>query len=248
MAKKFIGYGDFFCSNCGERIEKGKRKCPVCRTWYSDKKYENSSAIGAGGIGWSDKINDPRFKKYEKNLKMYSYIWAVGLSIVIPIIILLPGEISLDKEGIKIIAIVLGILWVFWIAFIHLSKGNKPDWDGQVADKKVEQHTKKVKVENGYRNEHYTVYKIIFRLTDGSTKVKSSKDSRVLFDYYRIGEYVHFHGKKHLSAIEKYDKSQDEILFCIKCGAINDTRDNFCSRCGCPLLKGQPNIHTACGN
>lgn len=35
MAKKHMGYGDFFCTNCGERIEKGARNCPGCGAPYS---------------------------------------------------------------------------------------------------------------------------------------------------------------------------------------------------------------------
>lgn len=241
MAKKIFGYGNFFCSNCGERIEKGKMKCPDCGMWYSEKrKYKNSSALGAGGIGWSDRINDPRFAKYDRNYRKYSFIWVGALSVIIPAIMLSTGELSLDKEGITVIGVIVGVLWLFCLVFLFCSGRKKPDWDGRVEDKRVEQRTRRVKVGDGYRKENYIEYIIIFRLTDGSIKEMSYKENRTKFDYYRIGEYVHFHGKKHLSVIEKYDKSQDEFLFCVKCHDINDARNTFCPRCGCPLLKGQP--------
>ena len=54
MAKKIIGYGNFFCWNCGNRIEKRKKTCPNCGSIYSgDGKYGNVQALGAGGIGLS---------------------------------------------------------------------------------------------------------------------------------------------------------------------------------------------------
>ncbi|NLE24950.1 MAG: hypothetical protein GX625_06345 [Clostridiaceae bacterium] len=241
MAKKFIGYGNFFCSNCGERIEKGKMKCPACGVWYSEKKkYGNSSALGSGGIGWSDRINDSRFAKYDRNLRKAGYIWMGGLSIIIPAIMLATGDISLDKEGITVISVIIGVLWLFGLVFLFFSGRKKPDWDGQVVDKKIEQRSRRVKSGDDYIKENYVEFIVVFRLTDGSIKEVSFKDSQTRFDYYRIGDYVHFHGKRHLSAIEKYDKSQDEILFCIKCQQLNDARNNFCPRCGCPLLKGQP--------
>ncbi|NLX63186.1 MAG: hypothetical protein GX022_00170 [Clostridiaceae bacterium] len=241
MAKKFFGYGDFFCSNCGERIEKGKMKCPACGAWYSEKKrYGNSSALGAGGIGWSDKIKDPRFVKYDRYYRKYSHILMCGLSILIPAIILATGDIRPDEEGITVISFIIGVLWLFGLVSLFFSGRNKPDWEGQVVEKRIEHKTRKVKSGDDYIKENYDEYIVVFRLTDGSIKEVSFKDSRTMFDYYRIDDYVHFHGKRYLSAFEKYDKSRDEILFCIKCHQMNDARNNFCSRCGCPLLKGQP--------
>ncbi|MGI6084584.1 MAG: hypothetical protein ACOYIF_03975 [Acetivibrionales bacterium] len=240
MAKKYFGYGDFFCSNCGERREKGKMKCPVCGVWYSEKKkYGDSSALGAGGIGWSDKINDPRFAKFDRNYRKYSYIWVGSLSVIIPTIMLAIGDISLDKEGITVISVIIGVLWLFCLVFLFYGRNN-PDWDGQLIDKRIDHKTRRVKSGDGYRKENYVEYILVFRLTDGSIKEVSFKENETRFDYYRIGDYVHYHGKKRLSAIEKYDKSQDEILFCIKCHCQNDARNNYCTRCGCPLLKGQP--------
>ncbi len=30
MGKKWFGYGDFYCWNCGKNIEKGHDNCPFC--------------------------------------------------------------------------------------------------------------------------------------------------------------------------------------------------------------------------
>ena len=50
MAKKLIGYGNFFCRNCGNRIEKGEKTCPFCSSKYGgEDRYGNVSALGAGG-------------------------------------------------------------------------------------------------------------------------------------------------------------------------------------------------------
>ena len=136
MAKKIIGYGDFFCSNCGERIEKGKMKCPACGAWYSEKKkYGNTSALGSGGIGWSDKIKDPRFAKYDSNYRKYSYIWVGALSVIIPAIMLATGDISLDKEGITVISVIIGVVAVLSGILIFPDENLT---DGQVIDKRID--------------------------------------------------------------------------------------------------------------
>ena len=42
MGKKYVGYGDFFCTNCGERIENGARNCPNCGAPYTGRhRYEH---------------------------------------------------------------------------------------------------------------------------------------------------------------------------------------------------------------
>ncbi|MDP3359581.1 MAG: hypothetical protein Q8S41_09560 [Lutibacter sp.] len=65
-------------------------------------------------------------------------------------------------------------------------------------------------------------------------EIKLENDA-TLFDYYKIGEKVRYHGK--LKTFEKFDKSGDTIIFCNACAFIHDISEHICRNCGCPLLK-----------
>lgn len=240
MGRKIVGYGNFYCWNCGRYIEKGKENCPVCGASYQGKnKYKGQEALGAGGIGWSNQGNHPSFKRYVKNYRKVSYIWLAMISILIPGGLLLFGEISLDKEGIAVIIFVPLIFWIVGLIFLHSQFGkNKADWDGVVENKQIFQRTRTVKDEDGYkRKEHYTEFIIFIRRQDGSIyELKESQPTK--YEYYKMGDYVHYYGSKYLNYIEKYDKSFDEIIFCVSCSNPNDARNNFCERCGSIILKG----------
>ncbi len=238
MAKKIIGYGNFFCWNCGNRIEKGKRICPNCGSKYSGEgKYGNISALGVGGIGWSNNAAHPCFKKYIINDRKYSLIWLIGISILVPGVMLLSGEIEFDTEGIMVIGGILAAFWGIGILFIFKKSGNKPDWDGIVEDKKIFQKTRSKKDRQGKKyKESYTEY-IVYIRKQNNDIIELKEDDSVQYDYFNIGDYLHYHGGKYLNCIEKYDKSLDTIIFCASCRSISDIRNNYCQRCGCILLK-----------
>ena len=241
MGKKFIGYGDFFCWNCGERIEKGEQICPKCGVKYDGKnKYDNDSALGAGGIGWSEQVGHPSLKNYFKSYCKCVLVWLIGLSILIPTILLLIGDIELDSEGTFVIKGVVTIFWVVGILFLLSLYGrNKPDWDGVVEDKKIIQKTRTRKDREGRKyKESYTEFVIFIRKQDGSLYELAKEDDSTLCEYYRIGDYVRYHGNRFLKYFEKYDKSLDTTIYCVSCGSRRDIRDNFCGGCGCVILKG----------
>lgn len=238
MAKKLFGYGDFYCSHCGARAEAGVKKCPACGSLYSGKrKYAGIPALGAGGIGWSDRTKDPRFARYNKNYRIYSYIWATALSILVPIVLLATGDLDWDNEGKLVILVIISVFWVFALGFLFLNRErNEPDWEGIVEQKSYGQRKRSNKKGSNW----YTEYVVSIRCSDGSIRTLKYEDDSTKYDYFREGEHLRYHGNKHLKYIEKYDKTNDEILFCAKCGWMNDVRGNYCSACGCPLLKGQP--------
>lgn len=240
MAKKIVGYGNFFCWNCGEGIEKGGDYCPFCGAAYkADEKYGDLSALGAGGIGWSKKSNHPSFKKYKKNDRKYSLIWLVGISILVPSLLLLTGEIEFDSEGIMVMGGVIGVFWLTGLAFLFKKGKNKASWDGVVEDKKILQKTRRRKDREG-RNykESYTEYIVYIRKNNKEIFELTREDS-VKYDYFNPGDHVHYHGEGELNYIEKYDKSLDTIIFCASCGDVMDIRDNYCQRCGAILLKAE---------
>ena len=241
MAKKKIGYGDFYCWNCGDRMEKNRDQCPACGAYYhTPDKYGNLEALGAGGIGWFEQTNHPTFKIYKGKVKKVASVWAIGLSIIVPSALVLSGQIDLDKMGIINILAVVALFWLFSLLF-SMSGRSKANWEGIVENKEILQKTRTRKDNDGHRyTEHYTEYVVSIRKQNGSIVQLKWEDSPTLYDYYRIGDYLRYHGNKYLRCYEKYDKTLDPVLYCAACGNQRDARDNFCGRCGTILLKGKP--------
>ena len=243
MAKKIIGYGNFFCWNCGKRIENKKKICLYCGSKYSGQdRYGNASALGAGGIGWSNNTSHPCFKEYFKNKRKFGLIWLIGISIIVPAALILTDEIKIDTEGIMVIGGVIAVFWIIGLIFLFKNRKNIPSWDGIVEDKKIFQkiRSRKDSVGKNYK-ESYTEYIVYIRRENGVIFELSNEDS-AQYDYFRKGDYVHYHGDKILNYIEKYDKSFDTTVFCACCGDISDIRDNYCERCGCILLKADSHL------
>jgi hypothetical protein len=65
-------------------------------------------------------------------------------------------------------------------------------------------------------------------------ELRAENDSTV-YEYYKLGEKVRYHGK--LKTFEKFDKSNDDIIFCNACSFLHEISEETCRNCGCPLLK-----------
>ena len=226
MARKIFGYGDFFCWNCGKHIVKNKSNCPHCKVSYNGKnKYGNTEALGAAGIGWSNNIRHPSLKNYLRNYYKLTLIWLIGLSLIVPGILIAIGDLQLDSEGIIVLKIIIPMFWIVAFIFLYFNFGrNERDWEGEIVDKTI------------FNDDEYI---FTIKKTNGTIYEYKKKNAERLFDYFQIGDRVHYHGKKHLQYLEKYDKTKDTIIICSSCSSVQDTRDNFCGRCGSILLKGE---------
>ena len=230
MAKKYIGYGDFFCWNCGDRIEKGKRKCPNCNVFYSHKrKYGDVEALGSGGVGWSQNGRHPSIRRYARRYVKAVLVWLIGLSIVVPAILLAIDDISFDKEGKVILSIIVGIFWLFGLGFLFINQGrSKPSWDGEVISKDILEKSD---------SDRDSIHSLVIRKNNGKIIKFSQRGARGFFDYIEIGDKVRYHGYKYMHYLEKYDKSKDTVIPCNACGEVCDIRQNYCARCGTILIK-----------
>lgn len=216
----------YYCTQCGTRLS-GKKPCRNCGfDVHSDTPYGDVSAIGAGGFGWSDAVNDPRFAGYQGNKRKYIILFVLLLILIIPTFLILSGDLILDSEGFKVI-IVISVMFIF-IALYAISgtKRKGKEWTGTVVDKRMTGGKMK-----GPR---------IIIQRDNGTKIELPFNvNPIQYEYYKIGDVIKKHNKPHLRALEKEDKRNDDILFCPSCAYLCDARDNYCQACGSPLLKGK---------
>ena len=125
MKKKRVGYGNFYCWNCGRRIIKGKRNCPYCHVPYGGRnRYSHPELLLPAEPG----IHHRSFRKYKwRSLACY-LTWMAGISVLLPLVIWLGdrGETSFEYIFSDVIWGVLAILWTFWLVWIFFQmRGRK---------------------------------------------------------------------------------------------------------------------------
>jgi len=86
-----------------------------------------------------------------------------------------------------------------------------------------------------YYWEEYMVFSVLIRSEDGKVHSLKVEDDDTVYNYFQIGDQVRHH--KGLNSYEKFDKSKDDIIFCNACATLHDIQEEYCLRCGCPLLK-----------
>ena len=176
-------------------------------------------------MAYSSKINDPSFNKYLNHTKNYRWQFGFALAIIAVIGFYLYGSFSEEINNPEALYIGLGIGGMFLLIGIFSAFSGKKErtWDGEVVDKgKIKQKNKII----------FIVY-----IRDSRQQIHQirSENDTTLYDYYKIGEKVRYHGK--LKTYEKYDKSRDDIIFCNACSFMHEIEEHICRNCGCPLLK-----------
>lgn len=216
----------YFCTQCGTRLS-GKKPCRSCGfDIHSDQPYGNTSPVGAGGYGWSDAVNDPRFAGYQGNKRTYITIFSLILIISIPAFLLLSGDLKLDGEGITVIGVVSFMFLLIAIFAISGTKRKGMEWIGKIVDKRL-------------ADGQHSQPRIIIKRADGIMIEIPFDEDLVQYEYYNIGDVIKKHNKPNLRTLEKQDKRKDAVLFCPSCAYQGDARDYYCQACGSPLLKGR---------
>ncbi len=247
MGKVYIGYGDIFCPHCGDRRDKGAKKCSRCGKLYSlEASMKGVPAYGAAGIGWTPYANDPSLKRHRKREKRGIRISMLIVSVIIAIVILVSSHMSLDDivhGGFLLVFGPLGIIWVFWLIWYGAQYGKSKDWEGTVTNKDMKTYESKRKDDEGnYWTETTTYYNVYFRDTKGKEHKLVQSSVGGWYEYLNVGDKVRYHGKN-TSYYEKYDKSQSEVIPCAGCGRSCDARASYCSNCGTVLFKAaQPAV------
>jgi len=176
-------------------------------------------------MGYSLKIHDPAFKQYLKNTKDYRYQFAFVLAVIAVIAFYIYGEVSNEMDNPEALYIGLGIGGMFLLIGVYavFSLKEKPSWDGEVVEKEI------------IEQENITNFVVYFEDNKHKRYQIVSENDATLYDYYKIGEKVRYHGK--LKTYEKFDKSKDDIIFCNACSFMHEITEIVCRNCGCPLLK-----------
>jgi len=189
-------------------------------------------------IGFSTRINDPAFAKYIKNTNRWSAIFSLILAFAAIIGFLIYGEVSSEMDNPQALFIGMGIGGMFVIIALFQIIGRKRSktWDGTVVDKKIEAKKRKVNTgDNDYYWENYTLFTVAIRDDKGKIHRIRTEDDDTVHNYYQIGNRVRHHAG--LNSYEKYDKSNDTVIFCNACATLNNINEDYCFRCKCPLLK-----------
>lgn len=236
MGKTSHGY--FFCWQCGSKKETKKTTCPHCGKPYDINLDPQYFYLPGGGVGWSQNTHHPTFKRYTKNYWYISLIWLVGLSVLVPFLIVgSTRNFEWDKNGILSVAIPVTVIWLVGIVFLIKKFGrDRQDWQGMVASMEVITTTQTT---NSRRQQNESVkYEALFNLDDGSQRSVTWNNESFSFRQLRVGDRVRFIGNKHIQYYEKYDKRSMDELVCAGCGGLCDAKQTFCHACGTILLKG----------
>lgn len=216
----------FFCTQCGSKLSK-KKPCRNCGfDIRSESPYGDTSPVGAGGLGWSDAVNDPTYAGYQGHKRTYIILFTLMLILMIPAFMLFSGDLNLDSEGLTVISVVSMMFILIALYAISNTKQRGEEWTGIVVEKRL-------------KSGKMSAPHIIIKGDNGKIIELPFKDNLVQYEYYKIGDTLKKHNKPNLRALEKLDKRNDEFLFCPSCGYLGDTRDNYCQACGSPLLKGK---------
>lgn len=216
-----------------------RRKVKIIGTEAPGKTVPASAALQeaggtvAGTTGYSDKIDHPAFARYINNANRWSFLFAAILASAAVAGFYIYGETSREMANPEALYIGLGIGGMFLAiaAWQIIGRQRSKTWDGIVVDKKIGRKKRRRSDEDDWR----TSYTVVIRSDGGETHTISCEDDDTLYNYYRIGDRVRHH--KGLNSFEKYDKSEDTVIFCNACASLNDIRSDCCFRCKCPLLK-----------
>lgn len=197
----------------------------------NEKEVDPDQVDSPGLVGWSTRYQDPEImaaikKKYKAGI---SYAWALVL--VFPFGFLLAGlffQTRLLAVGL-IIGVGLGLLMV-GLNWFYIKNQRKQIWEGVITEK-----YQKEKPEDDDSDDEGIDYVLVAQKTNGKKHHMIYHNRPEMYDYFQIGDRVRYHVG--LSTYEKYDKSQDRIIFCNVCSAENPIANDRCEHCHNLLFK-----------
>lgn len=192
--------------------------------------------LGGGGVGFSSRINEPGFVGYRGHSSRwpaaFSLVLAAAATVGFALAGSLPGSRLQNPQALYLGLFVAGMLVIVGLAQIR-SGNRRQTWDGTIVDKRVE--FRRQVDHQTQRETSLCIYTVGVISDSGQLHTMRFKNDAARYGYFALGDRVRYHGG--LGSYERYDKSQDRIIFCNVCGARELISQDFCSRCRYPLLK-----------
>lgn len=221
------------CQHCGTALSNHARFCPACGGEQNSFFPPATSGPNQRLIGYSERINDPRIAAMMQKINRSGLVFTLILAVVAVIGFTVAGAAEVGGFelpsalyyglGIGGLLLVIGVIG-------RIRTGNDQTWDGTIESKK----TKHPSYSDRQRGHYKTYYYLFVRRTDGKLKkIASSEDYN---NYFQIGDRVRHHAGTAAHNMEKYDKSQDSIIYCVACTSKNEITSDSCHRCKSPLL------------
>lgn len=194
----------------------------------------NQGRPGGAPGGFSARIHDPAFSKYQKDSKSWSFLFSFILAAVAVIAFPIWGNASheISWPDSLFYGMGIGAMFISIAALQTWKRSRDRTWDGVVIDKQI--YRKSERLQDG-NTASYIEYVIKIKKDSGGIKKEKWVDASALFNYFSVGDRLRHH--KGFSYYEKSDKSIDLQILCIACNTFNDIDLDACKRCKCPLLK-----------
>lgn len=188
-------------------------------------------------MSYSKRISDPAFTKYIANSNKWSFYFSLILAVSAITGFYIYDENSSEMDNPEAIYIGLSIasMFVLIAMFQIFFRSKSTTWDGVVFDKKKILKKRNIGLGDDKCWQEYMEFTVFIHNETGEVFKISGDNDDTLYNYYKIGDKVRHH--KGLNSYEKYDKSNDSIIFCNACAHKNDIKDDHCFNCKCPLLK-----------
>ncbi len=232
-------FGHFFCTHCGARLKNGYNKCQSC-SWPIDEDGDAVPTAVNGGVGWFEDVKNRRFAKYDNQHVMASILFLFILLAGIIGYLFYSGNFEMNATGFSYAAVLAALFCLPETIFLLSKNRRKREWEGKIVDKLSVEKTRRIKSDDGHSyTESYSIYQLVVERANGKARKYSLGRDAALFDYYRVNDYIRYHGKAHLKGLEKYDKRFDSFTYCLKCGNRNNFSRDYCSACGCPVIKAE---------
>lgn len=226
-----------FCTNCGASVQRGMGEAtnvsrqttvPPSR---SDIPPQNHTAL----VGWSTRSNDPEILAAAQKNKKSAMGCAWIFMLLFPIGFLLAG-LFIDEMPLNeaiIIGIGLGVVMLV-INLVRIKGMKRPVWEGVVIEKFQKERRRHNRGDDSF--DYYTEFTVVIKTNAGKVKRIIERDSqRHMYDYLAVGDRVRYYPA--FETYEKYDKSQDQIIYCNVCRMMNPIANERCKRCNNLLFK-----------
>ncbi len=225
----------FKCPQCGKTNSQEDIYCSACGHTLNKDSTEATKVQMQTRVGYSTRINDPAFSLYVRKSNRWAVIFALILAVIAFVGFTISGATGGEPGNPQSMYIGIGIGGMFLaIAFFQISgRKRSVTWDGIVVEKEKENKRRRTKGSDGF--EYYMEFRVVVQRDNGKIYKMIAENDDTVYNYYNIGDKVRHHAG--LNSYEKYDKSNDSIIFCNACASLNDIEDEYCFRCHCPLLK-----------